>query len=218
MQQPERKLANKRVPRVLAWHCFGKLALLPGLGTDLASLCLVPKALEVLRSVENPRVQEAAAAALLDAGQVFGTPCLDGLAILGQELQHMPVADQLCHALVFLLQQPAGALLPSETSYMRTLAQGLCRLTLSQSTHVRLQAVLSSGATTSQRYMSLGGLGAQHVCVALVPALEVLMSVDTTNGRCKGLAVQLIHLIVKLLPGEANRGVNPAVWGEGDVH
>lgn len=76
-------------PRVLAWHCFGKLALLPGLGADLASLCLVPKALEVLRSVENPRVQEAAAAALLDAAQVFGTLCLDGLAILGQELQHM---------------------------------------------------------------------------------------------------------------------------------
>lgn len=54
-----------------------------------------------------------------------------------------------------------------------------------------------------QIYMSQGELGAQQVCVALVPALEVLMSVDTTNGRCKGLAVQLIHLIVKLLPGEA---------------
>lgn len=55
---------------------------------------------------------------------------------------------------------------------------------------------------TPQDYLGQSPLGVQQVCLALVPSLEISLSVDTTNARAKGLAVQLIHLVVKMLPGE----------------
>lgn len=82
--------------RTIAWQCFGKLALLPGWDSDLGSIGLVPKALEALGSADELCVRKAAASALLDAAQAYGTPCLDGLAASGHDLQRMVCCSAFC--------------------------------------------------------------------------------------------------------------------------
>lgn len=69
--------------------------------------------------------------------------------------QATTVTDQVSHALLTLLQQPEGASSTSEAAYMHTLAQGLCKVLLSQSTLRMLEAQLGSVSATQVRSIML---------------------------------------------------------------